>query len=151
MTNYVVFFRAMTEAQRDELNGAGGGWSSPLGAAYLDCEPDRDIVPSYAGAIEFDLFEMAAFVRDCADKNELWCRMQNRGPSWTCEPTIRAFTDFPRSMSKGDVIYDADLGEWSYVATGFEPVTDEAFIEYLHDKLMASSVAVDIKQASASR
>lgn len=140
MTDYVVFFRSMSEAQRNELNSPGGGWSSPLGSAYLACDPDLgDVAPAYAGAIEFDLFEMAALVRDCADKNELWRRMQNRGPSWTCEPTVRAFTDFPRSMSKGDVVYDADLGEWSYVATGFEPVTDEAFIEYLHAKLMARS------------
>lgn len=150
MTRYVVFFRALTEAQRDELNA--GGWSSPIGIAYADCEPFLDKPASYAGAIDFDLFEVAAYVRDCDDKNELWHRMQNRGPSWTCEVTVRAFTDFPRSMSKGDVIYDADAGEWTYVATtGYEPLTDDAFIEYLHGKLMASNIAVDIKQASASR
>lgn len=134
--DYIVFFRRMTEAQRDELNAPGGGWSSPLGSAYLDCEPDRgDVVPSYAGAIEFDLFEKAAFVRDCSDKNELWRRMQNRGPSWTCEPTVRAFTDYPRSMSKGDVVFEPESGEWSYVSSGFTTLEDEAFIEFLRGKL----------------
>jgi hypothetical protein len=135
MTRYVVFFRALSDAQRDELNA--GGWSSPIGMAYADAEPVGERLPKYDGAIEFDLFELAATVRDCEDKDELWDRMQNRGPNWTCEVTVRAFTDFPRSMSKGDVVYDLDGGEWTYVASfGFEPVTDEAFVAHLRGKLV---------------
>jgi hypothetical protein len=134
MTDYIVFFRSMTEAQRDELNA--GGWSSTIGGAYLDCEPNReDVVPSYAGAIEFDLFEKAASVRDCEDKNAVYSLMQNHGANWSCEPTVRAYTDFPRSMSKGDVIYEPESGEWSYVSSGFSKLEDEAFVDFLRGKL----------------
>jgi hypothetical protein len=135
MTDYVVFFRSMTEAQRDELNE--GGWSSPIGSAYLDCEPNRDdIVTSYAGAIKFNLFEVAAFVRDCPDQDELYRLMQNRGANWSCEPTVRANTDFPRSMSKGDIIHVPETDEWSYVSSGFTKLEDISIIEFLRAKLI---------------
>lgn len=138
MTDYIVFFRSLNEDQRAEVNR--DGWSSPVGEAYHEAEADRDHVPEYSGAIKFDLFELAASVRDCSDRDELWSRMQNRGANWTCEPTVRAFTDFPRSMSAGDVIYDADVGEWSYAGApfGFEPITDTAFIDHLRAKLIAN-------------
>jgi hypothetical protein len=148
MTDYIVFFRSMSEAQRDELNAAGLGWSSPLGAAYLDCEPNReDVVPSYAGAIEFDLFEKAASISNCEDRNALWSLMQNRGANWSCEPSVRAHTDFPRSMSKGDVVYEPESGEWSYVSSGFTKLEDEAFIDFLRAKLTATELG-DADRAS---
>jgi hypothetical protein len=149
MTDYIVFFRRMTDAQRDELNAAGRGWSSPLGEAYLDCEPDRsDVVPSYAGAIEFDLFENTATIRNCKDKNVLYRLMQNHGANWSCEPSVRAFTDFPRSMSKGDVIYEPESGEWSYVSSSFTRLEDEAFIDFLRGKLNASELGDADRTAS---
>ena len=137
MTDYIVYYRRLSDEQRDEVNR--DGWSSRVGTAYLDSEGTYKQGPEYSGAIEFDLLEVAALVRGCADRDELWSRMQNRGANWSCEPTVCAFTDFPRSMSVGDVIYDTESGEWSYADTsfGFATITDDTFIEHLRAKTAA--------------
>mgnify|MGYP001333917886 CR=1 FL=1 len=134
MTNYVVFYRTLTEEQRGEVNS--GGWETPVGKAYLDCEPIISNPPQYAGAMEFDLFELAAVAREVEDKEELYHRMQNHEASWTEDSKIQSFSSFPRSMSVGDVVYDVGAEEWSYVASfGFEPVQDETFVAHLRNKL----------------
>lgn len=135
MTSHVVFFRRLSDEQREKVNASG--WSSNLGSAYLDSEGNRHQAPCYEGAIEFDLFEVAAVVRDADDIELLWSRMQNRGPSWSCEPTVKALTDFPRSMSAGDVVYSVEQAKWHYAAIpfGFKTVDDTAFVAYLMTKI----------------
>ncbi|NTF18218.1 hypothetical protein G6L37_07345 [Agrobacterium rubi] len=149
MTDYIVYFRHLSEEQRADVNR--DGWSSPVGTAYLDSEGNRKDAPEYTGAVEFDLFEVAAVVRECADRDELWSRMQNRGANWACEPTVRAFTDFPRSMSTGDVIHDTNTGEWSYAGTsfGFPTITDDAFIDYLRGKTTALGLDAHLSAGAA--
>lgn len=149
MTDYVVFFRHLSEEQRDEVNR--DGWRCGVGTAYLDSEGGRNRSPEYSGAIEFDLVEVAAIVRECADRDELWSRMQNRGANWSCEPTVRAFTDFPRSMSAGDIIYDTDSLEWSYADTsfGFATITDDALIDHLRAKSVNLGIDLHTKSGTS--
>ncbi|AGR48105.1 hypothetical protein SmphiM12_473 [Sinorhizobium phage phiM12] len=133
MSAFVVFYRRMSDAQIDQLHAVGCWSGSEAGIAYLDSEPRGEREPKYEGAIKHDTFEMAALVKDCDDKDELYDRMNSE---WRFDMMTTCHTDFPRSMSKGDVVYAPDTNEWYYVAGfGFEPITDAKFIDYLMKKI----------------
>ncbi len=130
----VVFYRNLSKAQTDELNSLG--WGSDIGIAYMESQPiGEDKLPTYEGAIKFDLFEKACETV-AEDKEYIFDIMNNAEGPWYMHECFKSFTPFPRSMSVGDIVANVITGQWFYVASfGFEPVTDEAFITYLKGKL----------------
>lgn len=111
-----IFYVDLTPAQRDELSA--GDWSSPIGTAYLRAQD---------GKIDADnrhLLRVAAR-GDFSNAEQAFCMLQNLDEPWTANPNLTCYTDFPRSMSVGDLVAWED-GEIERCASiGFEPISVE--------------------------
>lgn len=133
MVASVIFYRRLTKTQCDELNSLG--WGSDIGLAYMNAQPVGDRLPTYEGAIAFDLFEVACETTE-TDNEYIFEVMNSFNGPWYMSEGFKSFTKFPRSMCVGDIVFNVGTNEWFYVASfGFEPVTDEAFIAYLTKKI----------------
>jgi hypothetical protein len=109
----------LTKAERDELNGPAGGWSSPLGLRYLaakDGKIDAESATMFREAARLD----AADLDDSAER--IWLTMQNDAIGWSELPYIECSTDFPRSMDVGDLIVWEDGTVERCASYGFERV-----------------------------
>jgi hypothetical protein len=113
----IVKYRRFNKEQIEILNAEG--WSSQVGAAYL-AAGEGDIKE----AIELGLYEVAAEL-DAEAAEEIFSLMQNLDKSWTDNPRIKCLTDFPRSMSVGDIIeWGGGVREYC-VDTGWLNVDDD--------------------------
>ena len=111
-----IFYVDLTPAQRDELNA--GDWSSPIGRAYLRAQ-DGKIDDSNR-----HLLRLAA-VGDFCNAEQAFCALQNIEEPWTRNPNLTCYTDFPRSMSVGDLVAWADGEVERCASLGFEPINVE--------------------------
>lgn len=68
-----------------------------------------------AARFDSDLFASAD------DLEEIWNRLQNAFKSWTDDEYAQCLTDFPRSMSVGDLVVLDNGNGYRCVSIGFEP------------------------------
>lgn len=133
MTAFTVFFLRLSDEQRNTLNN--DGWDSGIGRAWMNAEGTVRRT-DYSDVIEYDLFEKAAFIRNTHNLSSVWMAIQNHEISWKENESIVCYTNFPRSMMVGDIIYCPQDDSWNRVSrVGFEEIVDEYFIEYLRAKL----------------
>lgn len=142
MKKFSALFLRFTEDQRKALNA--GGWSSDLGQAYLNAKDPLDGPPNYLGAIKHDLIEHAADLsviemEGTVGPDQVWVMLQNAHRGWGVDPPkgIEVFTDFPRSMDVGDIVYSHEENKYYRIQSlGHAEITDQTVIDFLDGKLV---------------
>lgn len=119
LTNATVYFVDMTKQECDLLNNDRRGWGSPIGTAYLraqngifDDESIKFLRPAAKTFIDGDSVEEVL--------EGIWCTLQNHFVSWTQNAHVNCLTDFPRSMSVGDLVLFEDGSGYRCASIGFE-------------------------------
>jgi hypothetical protein len=113
-----VYYVRLNDEQTATINN--DGWASEVGKAYMEATMGGG---KYKAAMDMGLYEKAA-VLEATESENVFTRLQNLEHGWTEDKSIECTTNFPRSMSVGDVIVWEDGRKEIVASFGFEPVPD---------------------------
>ncbi|NJO58760.1 MAG: hypothetical protein HC836_10555 [Richelia sp. RM2_1_2] len=115
-----VYYIDLTREQSNQLNNNPKGWGGEIGSAYLRAQDGKfdstntNFIHA-AARFEDDLFSSAD------DLEEIWTRLQNGFKPWTEDEYAQCLTEFPRSMSVGDLVVFDNGDSYRCASIGFEP------------------------------
>lgn len=136
MPKFTVFYVALNDEQVAIVNDPfNGGWSCKVGKAYLDATFAGERGCTYKGAVKYGLIHKAA-VLEARSLENVFGMMQNLTRSWAESPDIKCLTEFPRSMSIGDIVYLHDTKQYAYCArAGFTALETREIVDHLNKLL----------------